>query len=157
LPVMVLPRWLKSRTEPVAIDDVVIALVRAIDLEIDGSAWFDIPGPEPMSGQDILEETARMMEIKHPRILPLPLLTPRLSSLWLRFITRAQWSIAREVVIGLTEDLLSHDERFWKLIDHPQRLTFAQAALRALQAEESVAPVRGVWGFVERAVKLRVL
>ena len=155
LPVMVLPRWLRSRTEPVAIDDVVLALVRAIDLEIDGSAWFDIPGPEAMSGQDILEETAHVMEIKHPRVLPVPLLTPRLSSLWVRFVTRAQWSIAREVVIGLTEDLLSQDERFWKLIEHPQRLTFAQAAHRALLAEESVAPVRGVWGFVERAVKRR--
>jgi uncharacterized protein YbjT (DUF2867 family) len=155
LPVMVLPRWLKSRTEPVAIDDVVIALVRAIGLEIDGSAWFDIPGPEAMSGRDILEETAHVMGIKHPRILPIPLLTPRLSSMWVRFITRAQWSIAREVVIGLTEDLLSQDAQFWKLIEHPQRLTFAQAAHRALQAERSVAPVRGIWGFVERTVKRR--
>ncbi|HEX6837990.1 MAG TPA: NAD(P)H-binding protein [Polyangia bacterium] len=51
LPVMVLPRWLESRTEPLAIDDAVVALVRALDVPLDGSAWFDVPGPEALSGR----------------------------------------------------------------------------------------------------------
>ena len=66
LPVMVLPRWLKSRTQPVAIDDVVIALVRALDLPLAASAWFDIPGPVTLSGKEILEETARVMGLRAP-------------------------------------------------------------------------------------------
>jgi uncharacterized protein YbjT (DUF2867 family) len=69
LPVMVLPRWLESRTQPVAIDDIVIALVQALDLPLKGSAWFDVPGPDTFSGKEILEETSRVMGLGHPRML----------------------------------------------------------------------------------------
>src|SRR5512140_3049373 len=63
LPVMVLPRWMKSRTQPVAIDDVVVALVRALDLPLTANAWFDTPGPDTLSGKEILEETARVLNL----------------------------------------------------------------------------------------------
>lgn len=151
LPFMVLPRWLKSRTQPIAIDDVVVALVRALELPPTASAWFDIPGPVTLSGKEILEETARVMGLRHPRMVEVPLLSPRLSSLWVRFVTRAQWSVAREVVVGLTEDLLAEDERFWQLIGHPHRSSFAEAARLALDAERGDGRVRGVWGAIERA------
>ena len=150
LPVMVLPRWLKSRTQPVAIDDVVIALVRALQLPLAASTWFDIPGPATLAGKEILEETARVMGLRHPRTIAVPLLSPRLSSLWVRFVTRAKWSVAREVVVGLTEDLLAHDDRFWQLVGHPQRMPFAEAARRALDAERPRASLVGAWGAVER-------
>lgn len=148
---MVLPRWLKSRTQPVAIDDVVIALVRALDLPLTASAWFDIPGPVTLSGKEILDETARVMGLKHPRMVEVPLLSPRLSSLWVRFVTRAKWSVAREVVVGLTEDLLAEDDRFWQLVGHPHRLAFAEAVRLALDAERCQGPVPGPWGVIERA------
>jgi uncharacterized protein YbjT (DUF2867 family) len=150
LPVMVLPRWLEARTQPVAIDDVVIALVRALDLSLDASAWFDVPGPVTLSGKEILDETARVMGLPPPRTLEVPLLTPRLSSLWVRFVTRARWSVAREVVLGLSDDLLARDDRFWQLVDHPERLAFAEAARRALDAERGEGPVPGAWGVIER-------
>lgn len=155
LPIMILPRWLKSRTQPVAIADVVIALVRALDLQLPASACFDIPGPFTMSGKEILEETARVLGLPHPRMIAVPLLSPRLSSLWVRFVTRAKWSVAREVVVGLTDDLLARDDRFWRLIDHPNRLTFAEGARLALESERSQGPVRGTWGAVEHARRLR--
>ncbi len=151
LPVMVLPRWLRSRTEPIAIDDVVVALVRALDLPVPESTVFDVPGPEVMSGREILEQTSQVMGLHRPHMLAVPFLTPRLSSLWVRFVTRAKWSVAREVVIGLTEDLLARDDHFWQLIDHPRRLTFSEAARRALDEEQRHAPVRGAWGIIERA------
>lgn len=151
LPVMVLPRWLRSRTEPVAIHDVVIALVRALELPLASSEWFDVPGPEILSGSEILERTSHVMGLPRPRTISVPLLTPHLSSLWVRFVTRARWSIAREVVVGLTEDLLAKSDRFWPLIDHPTRLTFAEAAVSALDAERAEPPARGPWGLVERA------
>jgi len=150
LPVMVLPRWLKSRTQPVAIDDVVTALCRALELPLNDSAWFDIPGPVTLSGKEILEETARVMGLRHPRMVQVPFLSPRLSSLWVRFVTRAQWSVAREVVVGLTEDLLAQDDRFWQLIGHPHRLSFAEAARRALDAERGDPRAQGAWGAIER-------
>jgi uncharacterized protein YbjT (DUF2867 family) len=149
LPVMVLPRWLKSRTQPVAIEDVVVALTRAADLPLAENSWFDIPGPDVLSGKQILEETARVMGLAHPRTLDVPLLTPRLSSLWVRFVTRANWTVAREVVVGLNADLLARDDRFWGMIDHRDRLSFAQAARAALDAEGR-EHVEGGWGVIER-------
>jgi uncharacterized protein YbjT (DUF2867 family) len=151
LPFMVLPRWLKSRTQPVAVDDVVTALVRALDLPLEGSSWFDLPGPVTLSGREILEESARVMGLPPPRTVEVPLLSPRLSSLWVRFVTRARWAVAREVVVGLTEDLLARDDRFWTLIGHPRRLSFAEAAKLALEAEHGDSRIRGTWGAIERA------
>ncbi len=150
LPVMILPRWLRSRTQPVAIDDVVVALVRSLEMPLAANAWFDVPGPETLSGKDILDRSARVMGLRAPRSVDVPFLTPRLSSLWLRLVTRAEWSVAREVVLGLTEDLLARDDHFWDAIEHPVLLTFDEAARRALAAEGRDGPLRGSWAWVER-------
>jgi uncharacterized protein YbjT (DUF2867 family) len=153
LPVMVLPAWLRSRTQPVAIDDVTAALVGALGLAPpDGGASFDLPGPDVMTGREILDETARQLHLPPPLCLEVPLLTPRLSSEWVRFVTRARWSVAREVVVGLTHDLLARDDAYWRLIGHGARLSFSEAARRALAAEDA-AP--GPWGVVERMLQRR--
>jgi uncharacterized protein YbjT (DUF2867 family) len=157
LPVMVLPRWLRSRTQPVAIDDVVVALMKAREIPIEASAWFDIPGPEVLSAEQILVDTARAMGLPPPLRFAVPVLTPQLSSHWIRFVTRARWSVAHELVLGLGGDLLSHDDRFWRMIGHERRLPFQEAAKRALEAERREArPMGGVWAAVERALTSRV-
>jgi len=150
LPVMILPRWLRSRTQPIGVDDAVIALVGALDLPIEANVWFDVPGPETLSGKEILDRTAVLMGLREPLSVDVPFLSPRLSSLWIRLVTRADWSVAREIVIGLTEDLLAHDDDFWSRIGHPQLATFDQAARRALAADRGSRPMRGPWALVER-------
>ena len=156
LPVMVLPRWLRSRTEPVAIDDVVVALVGALEVPLEASAWFDLPGPEILTGEQILVETARALGLRPPLRLSVPVLTPQLSSHWIRLVTRARWSVAHELVLGLGDDLLAHDDRFWQLIGHTRRLPFREAARRALDAERREArPMGGAWAAVERALASR--
>jgi uncharacterized protein YbjT (DUF2867 family) len=134
LPVMVLPKWLASRTRPVALQDVVEALVAAADLRLARSEWFDLPGPEVMSGQQILERIAALRG-RHFLALKVPFLSPQLSALWLRLITRTDFALARELVLGLQEDLLPKDERFWSLIDHTQLISFDAAARYALASE----------------------
>ncbi|HVP28216.1 MAG TPA: hypothetical protein VMW35_03555 [Myxococcota bacterium] len=134
-----------ARTQPAAIDDVVTALVRVLELPLATSAWFDIPGPVTLSGKEILEETAPVMGLRQPRMVEVPLLSPRLSSLRVRFVTRAQGSVAR-----LTEDLLARDDRFWELVGHPHRLSFAEAARVALDAGRGDRRARGTWGAIER-------
>lgn len=150
LPFMILPRWLKSRTEPVSIDDIVIALTRALRMPLEQSAWYDVPGPQIMSGREILEETARVMGLPRPVTIEVPLLTPELSSHWIRFVTRADWSVAREVVLGLGEDLLAKDDSFWHMIGHTKRQSFEDAARNTLRKENEQGPVQGTWGAVER-------
>jgi uncharacterized protein YbjT (DUF2867 family) len=154
LPFMVLPRWLKSITEPIGIDDVVVALTAALDVPLSGGQWFDIPGPEVLSCQQILVRTARLLGLKPPVTLNVPVLTPRLSSHWVRFVTRAEWSVAREVVLGLGSDLLSQSHAYWTSIGHPTCCSFDEAARRALEAEKNaLAGVTGFWREVEEGVR----
>lgn len=134
LPVMVLPRWLRSRSRPVALEDVIDALIAAADLPIERNQWFDIPGPEVLSGRQILE---RIADVRGRRFLAIevPALTPRLSSLWLKLVTRTDFGLARELVDGLVADLLPKDDRYWALIGHTDLIDFDDAARRALASE----------------------
>ena len=68
--------------------------------------------------------------------IEIPLLTPQLSALWLKLVPRADFAVARELVLGLSEDLLPRDERFWQLIGHSELLPFDEAARRALLSED---------------------
>ena len=153
LPVMVLPSWLRSRSEPVAIADVLTALVAATDAPmVARNASFDLPGPDVLSGHEILDETARQMKLRRPLAIEVPLLSPRLSSHWVRLVTRAKWTVAREVVMGLTHDLVSRDAAYWRLIGHDERLSFGEAARLALAAERASGPPSGPWGLIERII-----
>jgi len=134
LPVMVLPRWLSSRTRPVALADVVAALIGAAEMPLAHSEWFDVPGPEILSGQQILERIARLRGRRF-FALKVPFLTPQLSALWLRLITRTEFALARELVLGLEQDLLPRDARFWELIGHSALVSFDDAARHALASE----------------------
>lgn len=154
LPLMVLPRWLESRTEPVAIDDIVTALVLGLDMEMSESTWYDVPGPEVLSGRQILERTAAVLGVREPLMIAVPFLSPRLSSHWVRFVTRADWSVAREVVVGLKTDLIAEDHRFWELTGHHELVAFDAAARTALDAEHRDPPISGPWGLVERVLRL---
>lgn len=131
LPAMLLPSWSRSRSEPVAISDVVTALVGALERDTTDSECWDIPGPDAMSGKEVFERAARLMG-NNPLLIDVPLLTPRLSSYWLRFVTGSNYELARELVEGLEHDLIARNDRFWALIDHEERLDFDAAAARAL-------------------------
>jgi uncharacterized protein YbjT (DUF2867 family) len=154
LPVMALPRWLNSRTQPVGIADVVAALRGGLMLPLPVSAWYDIPGPETLTGREILERTASALGLRRPWAVQVPALAPWLSSYWVLFVTRAQWSVAREVVVGLTEDLVAEDAAYWQLIRHARRQSFAEAARLALAAErvppDASTPLNGFWAAMER-------
>jgi uncharacterized protein YbjT (DUF2867 family) len=148
LPAMVLPKWLSSRTRPVALEDVLVALVEAGRMPLDASAWFDLPGPEVMTGRQILERIAALRGRRIPAV-PVPLLTPWVSALWLKLVTRADFSLARELVLGLGEDLLPADDGFWQRIGHTRLTSFDDAARAALASELRPAGV-GPWlGSVE--------
>jgi uncharacterized protein YbjT (DUF2867 family) len=132
LPLMVLPKWLETRSQPVAIDDVVVALVAAVGAEGTGSHLFDIPGPDTLSGKDILFAIAAARGTA-PRAVPVPLLSPRLSSHWLRLVTRTDYGVARELVEGFTSDLVATQPSFFTHIGH-RPLRFEEAMTKALSA-----------------------
>jgi uncharacterized protein YbjT (DUF2867 family) len=149
LPAMLLPRWLANRSQPIGIDDVVFALVQSLDVPIDLAGIYDLPGPEVLSGKDILLRLAELRGTR-PWTLGVPVLSPRLSSYWLKFVTGADYQVARELVDGLSSDLLATQREFWELIPRHQRTSFDEAARRALADEHT--PHSATSKLVEKAV-----
>ncbi len=142
LPFMILPRWLASRSRPIALADVVQALLDSRRLRLEHSESFDIPGPESLSARDLL---MRVSALDGRRILSVdvPVLTPRLSAMWLALVTSADYRLARELVLGLTSDLLPRDERFWALTGHGRLVSFDDAAREAIRVRPRRPGLRG--------------
>jgi len=146
LPFMLLPRWLESKSCPIALPDVVAALIAARLVPLDASAWFDIPGPDVLSAREMIMLVGEL-EGRHIPAVRVPFLTPRLSAGWLKLVSRADYDVARELVLGLREDLLPRDRRYWELAGQTPRWSFRDAARDAL-ATESRQP--GLPGWLSR-------
>ncbi len=151
LPALVLPKWTESRTSPIALEDVLIGLVRALALEPPQSAWFDLPGPEVLNGREMLLKIAELRG-RYVPALRVPVLSPSLSSWWLKLVTRADFSLARELVLGFSCDLLPADDRYWGLIGHRPSHTFGAAARRALDSEPPPEGLSGIGGQLVEAL-----
>ncbi len=151
LPAMLLPSWTESRTCPLALQDAVVALVRGLSLPLPASAWYDIPGPDVVSGREILSTIAALRGRRVPSIR-VPLLSVSLSSWWLKLVTRADFSLARELVLGFEGDLLPEGARYWKEIGYEPQWSFEAAARHALRSEPFRPTLRGVAGSLEEAV-----
>ncbi len=100
LPVMVCPRWVDTRTQPIAIDDVVAYLAAALTLPDGPGRVFEIGGPEVLSYGAIMREYARIRGLRR-FLIPVPVLTPHLSGLWLSLVTPAHARVGRALVEGL--------------------------------------------------------
>jgi uncharacterized protein YbjT (DUF2867 family) len=154
LPAMVLPTWVDSRTAPVAIEDVVRALVAGLAVPLRQSAVHDLPGADVLSVREIFQRVAALRGRSLPAVrAPLPV--PRVSTLWLKLISGADWRVVRELVLGLSHDLLPRDARFWTLAGLPPPLPFDEAARRALAAERRPGGLRGLGAAVEEALVAR--
>jgi uncharacterized protein YbjT (DUF2867 family) len=136
LPAMILPRWLESRTEPIAIDDVIRALVAGARIELNGSAVYDLEGAEIMTCREILMRVANQLHVE-PRTFRVPVLTPRLSSWWLRFVTGVNFPLARELVDGLKHDLVARRRGYRELAGLPAPVPFDEAIRRATHGARS--------------------
>jgi lipocalin/ligand-binding SRPBCC domain-containing protein len=99
---MICPRWVETRTQPIAIDDVLAYLRAALDLRDGVAGVFEIGGPEVVSYGDMLREYATLRGLRRV-LLPVPVLTPRLSGLWLGLVTPAQARVGRALVEGLRD------------------------------------------------------
>jgi uncharacterized protein YbjT (DUF2867 family) len=127
---MICPRWVTTKTQPIALADVVRCLAGVGGrYEALGEA-YDAAGPEVMTYREMIERVARLRG-RRPLIVEVPFLTPRLSSLWLHLVTPVKAGVARPLVDGLRNETVAHDERIRTLV--PFELTpFDQAARAAL-------------------------
>ncbi len=108
LPVMVCPRWVAVRAQPIAIDDLVSYLRGALDLPPGRERIYEIGGPDRVSYGDLMREYARQRGLAR-WLIPVPFLTPRLSSLWLALVTPTQAKVGRQLIEGLRNPTLVND------------------------------------------------
>jgi uncharacterized protein YbjT (DUF2867 family) len=109
LPAMVTPRWVDTRTQPIAIDDVVRYLVGVLGNEQALGRTFDVGGPEVLSYRSMLERVARIEGRRLP-IVPVPLLSPKLSSRWLSLVTDVDQQTGRSLVDSMTNEVVVRDD-----------------------------------------------
>lgn len=101
LPIMVTPKWVKTETQPVAIRDVLRYLVDCLAVEETIGKTIDIGGPDVMTYREIMQIMAKQLKLRRRIIVPVPVLTPNLSSLWIGLVTPVSNSIARPLAEGL--------------------------------------------------------
>jgi uncharacterized protein YbjT (DUF2867 family) len=131
LPLMICPRWVSVETQPVALGDVLAVLAGVCGEEVTYRETFDLGGLEVMTYRMMMERVARLRG-KHPILIEVPFLTPRLSSLWLHLVTPASVAVARPLVEGLRIPTVAHDDRVWGLLGL-DRTTFDDAIGLALR------------------------
>ncbi len=117
LPVMIAPKWVKSLCQPISIKDIIPLLMGVIDHPKCLDQVFDVGGTEQISYQEMLYGYANCRKLKR-FIIPVPVLTPRLSSYWLYFVTTTNLSLAMALVDSLKSDAICQDLRLLKILNH---------------------------------------
>ena len=115
LPAMVTPRWVRTRTQPIALPDAVRYLVGVLEPAEARGRTYEIGGPEVLRYIDMLQRVARIRGSRLPN-LTVPLLTPRLSSAWLRFVTDVDSATARNLVDSMTTEVVVRDDAITRLV-----------------------------------------
>jgi uncharacterized protein YbjT (DUF2867 family) len=115
LPAMVTPRWVSTRTQPIALSDVVAYLAGVCGVEPAFGEAYDVGGPEVMTYREMMERIAALRG-KRPFIFEVPVLTPYLSSLWLHVVTPVKAGVARPLIEGLRTETVARDERIRELV-----------------------------------------
>jgi uncharacterized protein YbjT (DUF2867 family) len=139
LPIMVAPKWLKQLTQPIAISDVLAYLTLVLGNPACFGQSFEIGGPDVMSYKELLLNFAKMRGLKR-KIFTVPVLTPRLSSYWLFFVTSTSFSLARFLVESLTNNAVCKENRIQELF--PRKLLSYEEALQMafIRTEEDWIP-----------------
>lgn len=135
LPVMVTPSWVSTRIQPIAVRDVLRYLVGSADMPAEVNRTFDIGGPDVMTYRDMMQKYAKVARLPHRLILPVPMLSPGLSSHWVGLVTPVPASIARPLAESLRYEVVCHEH---DIADHVpdgpgQPFSFDTALSLALQ------------------------
>ena len=138
LPAMVLPSWTDSDTQPVALRDVVRAVRLVLGKPEPYEGVFDVAGPDVMSYREMMERTAAAMDLDRP-MFGVPLITPRLSTLWVSLVSRSPRALVGPLVASLRHDMVVRDNPVQRAVV-PDALGFEAALSEALDEEGRLLP-----------------
>ena len=143
LPVMITPRWVITESQPIAVRDVLHYLITALETPATAGRTLDIGGPEVKSYADIMRDMAAALHLRRRVVIPVPVLTPRLSSLWIHVVTPLHASIARPLAEGLRNRVVCRSEETEALMPH--RCLTIREAMDAALAKASSGDVETAW------------
>jgi uncharacterized protein YbjT (DUF2867 family) len=137
LPVMITPRWLTTRTQPIAVADTVAYLAAAADLDLEVDREIEIGGPDVTTYGGMIDELARALGRRPPMRITVPLLTPGLSSLWIGLVTPVDAGVAKPLIEGLATETVVSDAAGMDLFQGVDRAPL-KAALRSAVEDSDV-------------------
>ena len=143
LPVMVTPRWVSTECQPIAVRNVLQYLVDCLGVPATAGRTLDIGGNDVVSYRELMRIMAEERGLPRRLVVPVPVLTPRLSSLWIHLVTPVSASIARPLAEGLRNRVVCRDDEAQRLM--PQRLLSAREAIRAALEHLDQSAVESVW------------
>lgn len=135
LPVMICPRWVFSRTQPIAVRDVLAYLVTTLDTPESNDQIVEVGGPDVLTYADMMRGYANVRGLRR-LIIPVPVLTPRLSSFWVHWMTPVSASIARPLIEGLRNELVVRSDLAQELFPDIQPISYEEAVRLALKRME---------------------
>ncbi|HLC15025.1 MAG TPA: NAD(P)H-binding protein [Thermodesulfovibrionia bacterium] len=130
LPVMTTPKWVSTRTQPIAVSDVIRYLTKAKCLKVDDNLVVDI-GSEQMSFKEMLHKTAKAMGLMR-FIVPVPVLTPRLSSYWVILFSPVPFPVASALIEGLRSETVIQNDNAKRFFPDISPVPFDEAVRRAI-------------------------
>ena len=151
LPLMVTPRWVRAKSPPIALENLLEYLVRLPEIDSTSGLILDAAGPETLTYETMMRELALVMDRRPPIIVPVPVLSPKLSSYWLKYVTSVPTDIARALIGGLRHDFTADTDVIRELV--PQRLLGFRESVEAALAAERASAVEARW--VEGAFAMR--
>ncbi|MBC7310405.1 MAG: oxidoreductase, partial [Tetrasphaera sp.] len=145
LPVMVAPKWLENRIQPIAVRDVLHYLVAAADLPPEVNRTFDIGGPEVLTYREMIQRYAQVTGRTRRAIVTVPVLTPWLASQWVGFVTPVPTGIAKPLVGSLIHEVVCRERDLEELVGAPpDGVTGFDDAVRAsIESESGSRPEPG--------------
>jgi uncharacterized protein YbjT (DUF2867 family) len=135
LPAMVVPRWAATRTQPIAVDDVIRYLVGVAGDQRAQGRVFEIGGPEPMTYVEMLEVASEVSDGGRVPIVQVPVLTPRLSSYWLALVTDVDTTTGRNLIDSMGTEVVVTDHSIREIVPFDP-VPYAEAVRRALEDTE---------------------
>jgi uncharacterized protein YbjT (DUF2867 family) len=143
LPVMVTPRWVHTECQPIAIRDVLYYLVECLSVPATTGRTLDLGAPEVLTYADLIRIMAEERGLLRRRILPVPVLTPRLSSYWIHLVTPIGHAIARPLAEGLKNRVVCRDDEARRLMPRPPLAV--REAIRAALVRVDRRDVETTW------------
>jgi uncharacterized protein YbjT (DUF2867 family) len=143
LPIMITPRWVSTESQPIAVRDVLYYLIAALETPATTGKTLDIGGPDVWSYAKVMREMAAALRLRRRVVIPVPVLTPRLSSLWIHLVTPLHASIARPLAEGLKNRVVCRSDEALRLMPH-QCLTIREAMDAAL-AKVHAGEIETAW------------